>query len=481
MSTLIQLGKQSVVYGFGHFITRFINFLLLPLYTYRLTPEEYGVVSLLYASIAFANILFTHGMDVAYMRFQGLEKTEKNKKTIFSTSFIWLLMSTLLLGSIMYYVSQNIASITVGIEYTKLIQLAIGILAFDTLIALPKVLLRLENKPYHFVFLELAHVIIVLGLNIWWIGIQHLSIDYIFISNLIASGITLLFIVPKIIKTIEFHFNPEWWKGLFIFALPYIPAGLSSIFNELIDRYMIKWLVDENAVGLYSASYRLGIFMLIIVMAFKFAWQPFYLSQAKKDDAPQLFARTGTYFLLITSVLFLFISYFIEYLVRIPIGSNPIINPVYWESLNIVPVVLLAYIFLGVFLVQLPGIYIKKKNGWIPILNGTAALINITTNFLLIPKYGYQSAAVATLIGYCVMVVLQYVVIKRFYPLTWEWKRVLIITVITGSLFLAWKSSGEIWIVGLINLCLYPVMLWVFQFFTENEKKMIQSKFKFNK
>ena len=481
MSSLIQLGKQSVVYGFGHFITRFINFLLLPLYTHRLAPEEYGVVSLIYAFIAFANILFTHGMDVAYMRFQGLEKTEENKKTIFSTSFIWLLMSTLLLGSFMYFVSQNLASITVGIEYTKLIQLAIGILAFDTLMALPKVLLRLENKPYHFIFLELSHVIIVLGLNIWWIGIQQLSIDYIFISNLIASGVVFLLIVPKIIQNMELRFNPGWWKYLFIFALPYIPSGMASILNELIDRYMIKWLVDENAVGLYSASYRLGIFMLIIVMAFKFAWQPYYLRQADKEDAPQLFAQAGTYFLLVTSFLFLFLTFFIEYLVQIPIGSSPIISPIYWASLSIVPVVLLAYIFLGVFLVQLPGIYIKKKNGWIPILNGTAALINIMTNFLLIPKYGYKSAAVATLIGYCVMVLLQYVVIKRFYPLTWEWKRVLLIIFISGGLFLAWKFSGENWIVGLINLGLYPILLWVFQFFTVNEKKFIQSKFKFNK
>ena len=458
MSSLIQLGKQSVVYGFGHFITRFINFLLLPLYTHRLAPEEYGVVSLIYAFIAFANILFTHGMDVAYMRFQGLEKTEENKKTIFSTSFIWLLMSTLLLGSFMYFVSQNLASITVGIEYTKLIQLAIGILAFDTLMALPKVLLRLENKPYHFIFLELSHVIIVLGLNIWWIGIQQLSIDYIFISNLIASGVVFLLIVPKIIQNMELRFNPGWWIYLFIFALPYIPSGMASILNELIDRYMIKWLVDENAVGLYSASYRLGIFMLIIVMAFKFAWQPYYLRQADKEDAPQLFAQAGTYFLLVTSFLFLFLTFFIEYLVQIPIGSSPIISPIYWASLSIVPVVLLAYIFLGVFLVQLPGIYIKKKNGWIPILNGTAALINIMTNFLLIPKYGYKSAAVATLIGYCVMVLLQYVVIKRFYPLTWEWKRVLLIIFITGGLFLVWKFSGENWIVGLINLGLYPIL-----------------------
>ncbi len=479
--SLIQLGKQSIVYGFGHFITRFINFLLLPLYTHRLAPEEYGVVSLIYAFIAFANILFTHGMDVAYMRFQGLEKTEENKKTIFSTSFIWLLMSTLLLGSLMYFVSQNLATLTVGIKYTKLIQLAIGILAFDTLIALPKVLLRLENKPYHFVFLELAHVIIVLGLNIWWIGIQQLSIDYIFISNLIASGLTFLLIVPKIIKTIEFRFNPEWWKGLFIFALPYIPSGLASILNELIDRYMINWLVDEKAVGLYSASYRLGIFMLIIVMAFKFAWQPYFLGQADKEDAPQLFARAGTYFLLVTSFLFLFLSFFIEYLVQIPVGSNSIINPVYWDSLSIVPIVLLAYIFLGVFLVQLPGIYIKKKNGWIPILNGIAALINIAANFILIPKYGYKSAAVATLLGYSVMVVLQYYVIKGFYPLTWERKRVLIITIISGILFLFWEITGENWVIGLSNIVLYPILLLIFNFFTENEKHYIRSKFKFKK
>ena len=481
MSSLLQLGKQSVVYGFGHFITRFINFLLLPLYTYRLAPEEFGVVSLLYAFIAFANILFTHGMDVAYMRYQGMEKTDENKKTIFSTSFISLLFSSLILGSIMFIFADKIAFFTVGDKYIHLIQLAIGILAFDTLIALPKVLLRLENKPYHFIFLELSHVIIVLGLNIWWIGIQQLSIDYIFLSNLIASGVTFLLILPKIIKTIEFRFNTGWWKWLFIFALPYIPSGIASIFNELIDRYMIKWLVDENAVGLYSASYRLGIFMLIIVMAFKFAWQPYYLKQADNEDAPQLFARTGTYFLLVTSYLFLILSFFIKYMVQIPVGGRPIISPVYWDSLSIVPIILLAYIFLGAFLVQLPGIYIKKKNGWIPILNGIAALINIMINFLLIPRFGYKSAAVATLIGYGIMVIMQYFVVIRFYPLTWEWKRLGQIILITGTLFLIWEWSGEKWIVGFINLCLYPILLWVLQFFTPGEKQILQSKFRLNK
>lgn len=472
--SLITLGRQSFIYGFGHLLARSVTFLLLPLYTYRLAPEEYGVVSLIYVFMAFAEALFTHGMDIAYMRFQGMEKIEANKRILFSTSFIWLLLSTLILGSLMYFFSQNLALITVGDKYTRIIQLSVGILFFDTLIALPKVLLRLENKAYHFIFLELIHVFIVLGLNVWWIGFLHLDIKHIFISNLIASGTVFLLVVPTILKSIEFRFNTYRWNELFIFALPYVPAGIASITNELIDRYMINWLVDENAVGLYSASYRLGVFMLIIVVAFKFAWQPYYLKQADRKDAPKLFARAGTYFLLVTSFLFLFVSFFIESLVQIPIGSNSLISPTYWDSLSIVPVVLLAYIFLGVFLVQLPGIYIKKKNIWLPVLNGTAAVININLNLIFIPRYGYKSAAVATLVGYCVMVVLQYIVIKRFYPLTWEWGRVLRIILITGVLFLVWKWCGERWIIGLINICLYPILLWISKFFMDNEKQLIQ-------
>jgi len=448
----------------------------LPLYTHRLSPEEFGVVSLVYAFIAFTNIIFTHGMDVAFMRFRGMEKYNDHKKSIFSTSFIWLLFTTSVLGFTLYFFRTSIASITVGVEYVKLIQLSVGILAFDTLISLPKVLFRLENKPFKFVSVELIHVLIVLGLNVWWIGILHLDLQFILISNLIASAAVFVFVLPTIIKSLEFHFHKKWWNELFIFALPYIPSGLASILNELIDRYMIKWLVNENAVGLYSASYRLGIFMLIIVMAFKFAWQPYYLSQADKEDAPKLFARAGTYLILVTTFLFLFLSFFIEYLVRIPIYGKPIISPIYWDGLSIVPIILLAYIFLGAFLVQLPGIYIKKKNKWIPVLNGCAAVINIIINLILIPKYGYKSAAVATLAGYFTMVVLQYLVVVRFYPLYWEWKRLLRIVLVGSVLFFSWMGTGETWQIGLLNLGLFPVLLWVSGFFTQDEKQFLQSR-----
>jgi len=475
MSSIKKLGNQIIVYGLGHFIARFINFTLLPLYTHRFNPQDYGVITLVFAFIAFSSVLFTYGMDVAFMRFYGMEKKTKDKQMIFSTSFISILISTFFIGGLYFYFSDKIASFTIGIEYKNLIQLSVGILSFDALIALPKILLRLQDKPYHFIFLELSHVLLVLVLNIWWIGIKGFGVDYIFISNLIASGFVFILCIPFIINSFQIKFTIPRWNELIIFALPYIPAGLANLLNELVDRYMIKWMVDENAVGLYSSSYKLGIFMLIVIMAFKFAWQPFYLKEADNKDAPILFAKVGTYFLLVMFFLFLSISFFINEFVQIPIFGRTIIHQNYWDSLNIIPVVLLAYIILGVFIIQLPGIYIKKKNLWIPVLNGSAAIINIITNIILIPLYGYKSAAVATLLSYSAMVILQYIIVKQFYPIKWEWWRIVSIVLVTGILFFIWKWCNESFLIGIINIAIYPTLFFIIPFFSSSEKKYIRS------
>ena len=348
-------------------------------------------------------------------------------------------------------------------------------MSFDALIALPKILLRLQDKPYHFIFLELSHVLLVLVLNIWWIGIKGFGVDYIFISNLIASGFVFILSIPFVINSFQLKFTIPRWNELIIFAVPYIPAGLANLINELVDRYMIKWMVDENAVGLYSSSYKLGIFMLIVIMAFKFAWQPFYLKEADNKDAPILFAKVGTYFLLVTFFLFLSISFFINDFVQISIFGRTIINQNYWDSLNIIPIVLLAYIILGVFIIQLPGIYIKKKNIWIPVLNGSAAIINIITNIILIPLYGYKSAAVATLLSYSAMVILQYIIVKQFYPIKWEWGRIVSIVFVTAVLFFIWKWCDESFIIGIINIVIYPTLFFIIPFFSSSEKKYIRS------
>jgi len=475
MSNIKNLGKEVIIYGLGHFLARFLNFLLLPIYTNSLEPHSFGIITLLFAFIAFSNILFVHGMDVSFMRFFGLEKDTDIKKILFSTSLSSVFMSSFILGCIYYYSSDTIAELTIGVQYNNLIRLSIFIIIADAFISIPKVLLRLQNKPYYFIFLEMIHVIIVLILNIWWIGIKGLSIDYIFFSNLIASLIVCLISFFFIRKYFSLRLSLPKWNELIIFAIPYIPAGFASIINELIDRYMIKWLVDEKAVGLYASSYKLGIFMLVLVTSFKFAWQPFFLKQADNKNAPKVFATIGTYFLIISFYLLLVISFFINYLVQFSFFGISLINQNYWSSLDIVPIVLLAYIVLGVFIIQIPGIYIKKKNNWIPILNCSAAIINVTANFIFIPFYGYKFAALATLIGYSCMVILQYFVINKFYEIQWEWYRLSFIIFLFIILFSFWKLSGDNPIIGLLNLVAYPFLLYFLPFFNNKEKEKLKT------
>ncbi len=456
---LHRLGRQSLVYGVGHVGTRVINFLLLPLYTHRLLPQEYGVVALAFVFIAFANVLLLHGMDSAMLRFYGLEKHTHAKRAIFSTGWLWLLITTCLFCLAMLSLSGSIALFTIGESHRDIILLAIGILFFDALVANPKILLRLQNRPTIFISVELMNVLLIASLNIWWIGFQHRSVQFIFLSNLIASASVFIVLLFLTRKEIELRLDSQRLREQLRFALPYIPAGLASMITELSDRYMLKWLVDESAVGIYTAGYRLGIFMLVVVMAFKYAWQPFFLDRAADPHAPEVFARVGTYFLALNAFIFLTLSFFIDPLVRTPIAGQTFFGAAYWQGTTIVPVILLAYIFLGVFLVQLPGIYIRRKSGWIPILNGSAALVNIALNLVLIRRYGWQGAAWATLASYVFLAVLQFMVVRRFYPLRWEWPNVLKIAGVTTALL-----AGHVYLstgvpTSVLLLLLYPVAL----------------------
>ena len=214
---------------------------------------------------------------------------------------------------------------------------------------------------------------------------------------------------------------------MLLFAIPYIPAGLANMVNELIDRYIIKWMIDEEAVGIYSAGYKLGISMLIVTMAFKFAWQPFFLGKAKEENSYKTFSEIGTWFIVVSLFVVLTTILFIKEFIQFEIFGVTFLGNKYWHSISIVPIVQMAYVFLGIFTIQLAGIYIHKKTKWIPIITGSAAIINIISNIILIYYFGWQGAAWATLIGYIFMVVFQYYIVKKFYPLRWEWGKIIII------------------------------------------------------
>ena len=243
----------------------------------------------------------------------------------------------------------------------------------------------------------------------------------IFISGLISSGFTVLLLIPVIVQNLV----PSWPRRHPACASAVRssvrPAGIAGMMLQVINRPILASLRGDAEVGIFQANYRLGIFMMLLVSMFDFAWRPFLLQHAQDEDARPLFARVMTYFVLVATGVFLVLSFFLADIVRWPIfGGHSIIDPRFWEGMDIIPVILLAYVFLGIYNNLIAGIYIEKKTGKLPLVTFTAAALHVVANYLLIPPFGLMGAAFATLVSYVVMAGMMYVIVQRFYPVQYE-------------------------------------------------------------
>jgi O-antigen/teichoic acid export membrane protein len=239
------------------------------------------------------------------------------------------------------------------------------------------------------------------------------------------------------------------------FGIPYLPAGLASMVIQVIDRPILQKLTNESTVGIYSANYKLGIFMMLYVSMFQYAWQPFFLNNAKEKNAKEIFSKVLTYFVLVGAVVLVFISLFIDDLVKIQIFHKSIIQAAYWSGLNIIPIVLLAYLFNGIYVNLTAGIFIESKTQYIPYITGIGALVNVVCNFLLIPVMGITGAAFATLASYLFMAAGLYFVVQRFYKIEYEFNKLL-------KIFAALFISALIFYFLAMNHFFYKLILFIF-------------------
>jgi O-antigen/teichoic acid export membrane protein len=235
-----------------------------------------------------------------------------------------------------------------------------------------------------------------------------------------------------VLRQLTFHFPSKLYKGLLRFGLPYIPASLAGIAIQVIDRPILKALTNDATVGVYTANYRLGVLMMLVVGMFDYAWRPFFLTHAKDSDAPKLFSKIFTYFLALMMLVFLLGTMFIGDIVRIRVFGGYIIPPGYWDGLTIVPVILLAYVFTGAYVNFVAGVYLEKKTKYLPYATGAGAVVNVAANYVLIPRMGIMGAAIATLLSYIVMAVVIYVPSQRFYRVEYEWGRIVRLCVASG-------------------------------------------------
>ena len=275
---ITRLGTDTLMYGVSTILGRLLNFLLVPLYTNILSPGDLGIVSYVYSLIAFVTVLYSYGMESAYFKYStSLEigSPEENFSTPFSSLF-----SSSVFFSLFIVAAQSPLSRMLHIpeSYGAIIPCTAGIMAFDAMAIIPFASLRMEHKPKIFAALKFLNIVINVSLNIVFLVVLRMGVPGVFLSSLIASGVTLLLLLPTILRQFTISVNGQLLKSLLRFALPYIPAGLATQAVQVIDRPILRSLTDDATVGIYQANYRLGIFMMLVVQMYDFAWRPFFFA-----------------------------------------------------------------------------------------------------------------------------------------------------------------------------------------------------------
>lgn len=416
MRKLKELFSDSLIYGVSNVLARFINYLLVPFYTDVFSTALYGIVGLVYAAITFLNVIFTFGMESAYLRYAENRKEAAN---IFKTIQISLLgFATLLCLLLWLLMPWLLPLFNLGPETSGIFLMMLGIIWFDTLGIVPLAELRLVRKTIPFAALKFVHVIINLSLNFYLILGLNYGIEAVFIANLSASMFVTLMVWVFTADLFKGTWNSDWMKKVIQFGWPFVPAGIGFAINEVLDRFFLNNMdpavaaelyganiTPEDIVGIYNAIYKLAVFMLLLVQMYRMAWQPFFMRHAKDEESPKMFGQAFIWYNAASAILFLAVALFKEQIVaiRIPVLDAALIGSDYWLGLEIVPYLLLAYWFHGWYINFSSGVFIKEKTKVLYKITLMGAVITIIANLALIPYFGMIGSAVATLMSYGAM------------------------------------------------------------------------------
>lgn len=491
LSSIKKLAGQTLWYGASSIFGRFLNYLLTPLLTTIFASTEYGDISILFAAAAFLNIFFTYGMETAYFRFAN----QRDEQEVYGGASTILVCTTILFTLLLYSSTNWLADLMKLEKHPEFVRWILYIVALDTLTVLPFARLRHEGRPHKFAAIKIANILINVGLvvfflvfckgqyqknadNFWSIIYNpDINIGYVFIANLIASAATLL-MLSKEILTFRPSFNRALLKEIFIYAAPLLVVGFGGMINETIDRFMLTNLYDgttaaaKSANGIYSANYKLAVLIVLFIQAFRMGAEPFFFKQAGTDNAQRTYARVMKFFVLACCFCFLAVTLFLDFW-KYFMGVRK--HPEYLQGLLIVPVLMLAKIFLGIYYNLSVWYKLTNKNmigAWITI---GGALITILFNYFFIPKWGYMACAVATVLCYGFMMVSSYWLGQKYYPVPYAWKKLLAYIVICVLLYFVHQfvrnNASSVWITHLTGLLL--LMSFIF-FVGKIEKKEIQ-------
>ncbi|MNF47122.1 Polysaccharide biosynthesis protein [compost metagenome] len=475
------LFKQTAIYGLATVLPRMLSFLLVRLYTGILPTAEYGEVSIVLSWMVFFNVILSYGMETAFFRFYNSETDKQNVIATTTISIFW--SSIFFLFGALIFRSTLAAWAQVDVQY---ITYSIWILVLDALVIVPFSKLRANQRPMMYAAIKIGNVVVNLALNLFFllvlpqiaqenpnsfIGnlyVENFEIGYIFVSNLLASLATFVVLSPDYLF-LKRNFDAVLWKKMMKYGLPILVAGIAFAVNEHFDKILLGYLLPDNIakseVGAYSACYKLGLFMVLFATAFRLGIEPFFFSHSGNEKAPQTYAMITKYFVILGSLILLGVIVFADILKFLLLD-----NKTYWEAMKVVPLIILANFFLGIY--NNLSVWYKLTDKTIigAYISIVGAIVTLVLNYLLIPKFSYYGSAIATISAYGSMMAISYVLGNKHYPIPYDMEKIgayLGISIVFS--IISFYGFRENYFVGI------PLLLLFMYFIFHNEKQTILS------
>jgi len=467
-----KLAKETAIYGVSSILGKFLNWMLVPLYTYVLeSSADYGVVTNLYSWTALLLVVLTYGMETGFFRFAN--KHKENAEKVYSTSLISVGFTSLLFALLCLVFDDRIAALLGYAENPEYISMLGVVVAIDAFACIPFAYLRYANRPIKFAIIKFLFVVLNIAFNLFflilcpwlmkvapstidWFYNPHYGVGYVFVANILSTALQTLFLIPYFIR-IKFTFDFQLLKSILRYSLPLLVLGIAGIMDQTLDKLMFPFLIPgkEGAaqLGIYGATSKIALVMLMFTQAFRYAYEPFIFAQNKDKNSHAAYADAMKFFVLFSLLIFLGMTLYIDIFKYIIARS-------YWEGLNVVPIVLFSFIFQGVFFNLSLWYKLTDKTmygAWLSLLGTVIILVG---NVLLVPVISYTGSAWSSFACYLVMMVVSYFLGQKHMPIKYDLKTIGLYTALTivlysVGLFINTPSQA-------LNLTLKSVLMVIF-------------------
>jgi len=476
MNDIRKLAGQTLIYGFGTIVPRFLNYAVLtPFYTRIFKLGEYGVVTELYAWIAMVMVILTYGMETTYFRFI---KKEKNKEQVYSTSLVSLFVTSALFVIAVNLFIHPVSAFLNYSAHSEYIRMFSWIVAIDAFSAIPFAYLRGNNRPIVFSAIKVANVLVTLAMVFFFFTVApellkngntiilkvynpDFGVGYVFLANLIGSGFTLICLTPFLWR-IKPRFDSSLWRRMINYSWPLMIGGFAGSFNDMLDKILLRRIIGGDTaldtVGEYGAGYKVGVLMSLFIQMYRFAAEPFFFERAGNKDAKATYAITMKYFVIVALILYLVMNLYIE-------GVQIIIGPSFRESLFVVPIISMGYFLFGIFVNQSIWYKIEDKTIYGVYLTLLGAGITVLINVIFIPVYGYAASAWAHVACYLAMVVVSFIIGQKHYPVDYDLKGIIGYSFIAVLLVILsrWVATDVFWIDFFIDSAFLAIFIIIAQ------------------